>query len=129
MCHRMPAPPSGGVGEGPLCQHGGRCVELSHGSVGFMCECQEGWGGQRCTEAPDPCRYPVHVDCGAHGGCEEAVTLPPSPSRDDDEGGRQMGATVARCRCIDGYLGERCDQAPDPCVITSVSRSPREGRG
>eukprot|EP01047_Picozoa_sp_COSAG01_P006262 COSAG01_NODE_226_length_21147_cov_59.226435_15_plen_125_part_00 len=36
-----------------------------------------------------------------------------------------MGATVARCRCIDGYLGERCDQAPDPCVITSVTRRGR----
>eukprot|EP01047_Picozoa_sp_COSAG01_P006261 COSAG01_NODE_226_length_21147_cov_59.226435_14_plen_80_part_00 len=53
MCHRMPAP-SGGVDEGPLCQHGGRCVELSHGSVGFVCECREGWGGAALHRGSGP---------------------------------------------------------------------------
>ena len=67
------------------CGNHGTCIE-DEGS----CTCTNGYTGDRCEVLPDPCEYPRHVDCGAHGVC-----------------GCHFGQ--CGCNCTDGYTGSSCE--------------------
>ena len=73
----------------------------------------DGYSGSRCELRPDPCVYPVPLDCGRHGVCGVE------------------GSGVAFCNCDDGYEGERCEGSVDPPELptdgTAVTATIRPG--
>lgn len=56
-------------------------------------------GGVRCTEPPNPCKWPAELDCGEHGSCTP------------------VGSNNAQCKCAIGWRGPHCEiaiPAPPP---------------
>ena len=74
-----------------LCGNGDCTRDTS--ARGYSCTCKDGWRGQHCEQQPDPCQWPVVVQCGAHGRCQN--------------GG---------CVCSDGYTGAHCERTPNYCL-------------
>ncbi len=74
-----------------LCGNGDCTRDTS--ALGYSCTCNDGWRGQHCEQRPDPCQWPVVVQCGAHGRCHS--------------GG---------CACSDGHTGAHCERAPNLCL-------------
>ena len=65
------------------CQNGGSC-NVVDGSA--RCDCVDGFTGDTCQDAPDPCMYPNLIDCGSNGNCVNG-----------------------NCECESGYKGDRCE--------------------
>ena len=77
------------------CGEHGRCSVQEEGNdMKTMCDCSDGYSGEKCETPPNPCLNSPPMD---HGRCI-------------NENG------TARYECLDGYTGERCEIPPDPCL-------------
>jgi hypothetical protein len=92
------------------CANEGHCSADTTSDRGFLCECRHGYSGPRCEQAPDPCKWPAEVNCGAHGTCV---------AQDQNR---------TSCQCRHGYSGSRCELAPDPCMYPQQVQCGAHGR-
>jgi hypothetical protein len=108
--------PQHGCGDGAQCGDHGICIAGA-------CSCSDGYSGATCTDPPDPCFWPVKVQCLGSSRCVDGTCTRTEQSVSDvDRHVTSCGGQKCRhgkcldgaCHCDKGWEGAACED-PDDC--------------
>jgi hypothetical protein len=102
----------------------GGCEANGCGEHGFCvagaCSCSDGYSGSACDKPPDPCFWPVKVQCVGSSRCEGGHCVRSESAAGDGGGcdelscGKNGKCVSGACQCDDGWGGVACEDR-DEC--------------